>query len=161
MSREEYNSCVELYSDKLYRFMLSSCKDSDLARDFVQEAFEQLWLRHEQVLFEKGKSYLFSTGYHKFIDETRKAKKRGQLSEVNYNSLVNHNSYSDLQEVLHKALEKLPADQKAVILLRDYEGYSYSEIEKITGLKEAQVKVYIYRARVFLKKYIGSPEAVI
>ena len=50
---------------------------------------------------------------------------------------------------------------RSVILLRDYEGYSYNEIAEITGLNEAQVKVYIYRGRLFLKKYIGSIETVI
>ncbi|HPS13853.1 MAG TPA: sigma factor-like helix-turn-helix DNA-binding protein, partial [Prolixibacteraceae bacterium] len=44
---------------------------------------------------------------------------------------------------------------------RDYEGYSYEEIGDITGLNESQVKVYIYRARVFLKNYIGQIERVI
>jgi RNA polymerase sigma-70 factor (ECF subfamily) len=45
--------------------------------------------------------------------------------------------------------------------LRDYEGYSYQEIGDITTLSEAQVKVYIYRARVFLKNYIGKMEVVV
>ena len=64
-------------------------------------------------------------------------------------------------EVLEKAVENLPEDQKAVVMLRDYEGYSYREIADITGLSESQVKVYIYRARVYLKSYIGSLEQVI
>jgi len=59
------------------------------------------------------------------------------------------------------AVNKLPEIQRSVVLLRDYEGYSYEEIGKITGLNEAQVKVYIYRARVFLKEYIGSLENVL
>jgi RNA polymerase sigma-70 factor (ECF subfamily) len=46
-------------------------------------------------------------------------------------------------------------------MLRDYEGYSYEEIGKITGLNESQVKVYIYRARLNLKEYIGSLENVV
>jgi len=46
--------------------------------------------------------------------------------------------------------------QKTVILLRDYEGYSYEEIGEITNLSESQVKVYIFRARVSLKNHIGS-----
>ncbi|RLD49112.1 MAG: RNA polymerase sigma factor, partial [Bacteroidetes bacterium] len=69
--------------------------------------------------------------------------------------------YSDLKEVLDEALKKLNEVQRSVILLRDYEGYSYQEIGEITGLSESQVKVYIYRARVFLKNYIVSPEHVI
>jgi RNA polymerase sigma-70 factor (ECF subfamily) len=46
-------------------------------------------------------------------------------------------------------------------LLRYYEGYSYQEIGEITDLSEQQVKVYIFRARKFLKEYIGTIEAVI
>jgi RNA polymerase sigma-70 factor (ECF subfamily) len=66
-----------------------------------------------------------------------------------------------LQEVIERAVANLPEDQKAVVMLRDYEGYSYREISEITGLNESQVKVYIYRARVYLKNYIGSMEKVI
>jgi len=58
-------------------------------------------------------------------------------------------------------VDKLPEIQRSVVMLRDYEGYSYEEIGKITNLSESQVKVYIYRARVFLKKFIVSPEFVI
>ncbi|HFB61480.1 MAG TPA: RNA polymerase sigma factor, partial [Bacteroidetes bacterium] len=71
------------------------------------------------------------------------------------------NGYSDLKEVLDKAVEQLPEIQRSVVLLRDYEGYSYREIGQITGLSESQVKVYIFRARLFLKKFIGKPEVVL
>ena len=58
-------------------------------------------------------------------------------------------------------VDRLPEVQKMVLLLRDYEGYSYEEIGEMANLNESQVKVYIYRARVFLKKYIGKMEAVV
>jgi RNA polymerase sigma-70 factor (ECF subfamily) len=48
-----------------------------------------------------------------------------------------------------------------VILLRDYEGYSYQEIGGITGLSESQVKVYIFRARKALKAYLVRMDNVI
>jgi RNA polymerase sigma-70 factor (ECF subfamily) len=69
--------------------------------------------------------------------------------------------YSDLNEILHEALDRLPPVQKSVIMLRDYEGYSYEEIEKITGLNESQVKVYIYRGRVALKEYLVKMDYVV
>jgi RNA polymerase sigma factor (sigma-70 family) len=69
--------------------------------------------------------------------------------------------YSDLNEILHEALDRLPPVQKSVIMLRDYEGYSYEEIEKITGLNESQVKVYIYRGRLALKEYLVKMEYVV
>ena len=62
---------------------------------------------------------------------------------------------------MNEALSKLNDIQRAVILLRDYEGYNYNEIGKITGLSESQVKVYIYRARIILKEYIGNLYQVI
>jgi RNA polymerase sigma-70 factor (ECF subfamily) len=46
-------------------------------------------------------------------------------------------------------------------LLRDYEGYSYDEIAEITGLNQSQVKVYIFRGRMYLKQYIGKIETII
>lgn len=66
-----------------------------------------------------------------------------------------------MQEVLQLAIKKLPEIQRSVIMLRDYEGYAYDEIGKITGLKESQVKVYIFRARKALKQYIGNLEMVV
>jgi RNA polymerase sigma-70 factor (ECF subfamily) len=67
----------------------------------------------------------------------------------------------DLKRILNEAISKLPEDQRSVIMLRDYEGYSYDEIGRITGLNESQVKVYIFRARVFLKNYLVRMEVVL
>jgi RNA polymerase sigma-70 factor (ECF subfamily) len=83
------------------------------------------------------------------------------MDEVNLASYSTSEQYNDLQEILHKAIQLLPEIQRSVILLRDYEGYSYQEIEEITGLSEAQVKVYIFRARLALKEYIGQIEVVL
>lgn len=161
MTAEEYNRCVDLFADNIYRFALKNLRDEEKAKDIVQDTYEKLWRKHDEVAFEKAKSYMFSTAYHAIIDLTRREKKQGDFTDVKLYSLSHSSQYSDLQQVLHEAVAKLPADQRAVIMLRDYEGYSYEEIEKITGLNESQVKVYIYRARVFLKKYIGSIEAVL
>ena len=94
------------------------------------------------------------------IDMLRKDKRMTKMDKKEYQLYADNEQYTDIQEILHSAVDKLPADQKSVILLRDYEGYSYKEISDITGLSEAQVKVYIFRARAFLKSYIGSIEAV-
>ena len=157
----EYNSCVDQYADSLYRFILKNIKNEEKAKDIVQDTFEKLWIKAAEVSFEKAKPYMFTAGYRTMIDLIRRDKKQGDFTETNLYALSHNNQYSDLQEILHEAIDKLPPDQKAVILLRDYEGYSYEEIGNMTGLGESQVKVYIYRARVFLKNYIGSIEAVI
>jgi len=62
---------------------------------------------------------------------------------------------------LNEALNKLNETQKSLVLLKDYEGYNYQEIGKITGLNESQVKVYLHRARLQLREYLVKPENVI
>jgi len=161
VTTEEYNNSVDKYSDGLYRFILKNIKDQDIARDIVQDSFEKLWKRVSDVSYEKVKSYLFTTAYHTMIDAVRKDKNMENIDQVNPDQYSQVQQYSDLQKVLHEALDKLPEIQRSVILLRDYEGYSYREIAEITGLNETQVKVYIYRGRVFLRSYIVSMENVI
>jgi len=137
-------------------------RDKDLANDIVQDVWVKMWLKVEEISFEKAKSYLFTAAYHTLIDQIRRDKKQGDYDEKKVaRKLTTSNDYNDLQEVLHAALDKLPEIQKSVILLRDYEGYSYEEIGEITGLNESQVKVYIFRARQFLKEELGSLEAVL
>ena len=161
MTVKEYNQCVEKHSDGLYRFILKNIKDSEKANDIVQESFEKLWRKVQEVAYEKSKSYLFTTAYHTMIDGIRKDSRIEDFNNVKPDSYSHDEQYSDLQEILHEALDRLPERQRTVILLRDYEGYSYKEMGEITDLSESQVKVYIYRGRVFLKDYIGSLKAVI
>lgn len=161
MTVGEYNKSVDAYSDGLYRFILKNLRDSVMAEDIIQDTYEKLWVKLEKVSALKVKSYLFTTAYHTMIDYLRKERRSVLVDPLNICEGSESDQYSDLGEVLDRAVQNLPADQKAVIMLRDYEGYSYKEIAEITGLSESQVKVYIYRARVFLKAYIGSMEKVI
>jgi RNA polymerase sigma factor (sigma-70 family) len=157
----EFNTCVDQYSDNLYRFILKHIKDRDVAKDIVQDTYEKIWRKVNDIESTNAKSYLFTTAHHTLIDYTRKAKKQGDYTEVVEQKLNHSKQYSDIKEVLNTALDKLPEIQKSVVLLRDYEGYDYAEIGKITSLTESQVKVYIFRARAFLKNYIGNLEAII
>jgi RNA polymerase sigma-70 factor (ECF subfamily) len=161
MTVAEYNKAVDLYADKLYRFVLKNLKDEHMSNDIIQDTFEKLWVKLEDVSGLKVKTYLFTSAYHTMIDYIRKQKRYSSADPANDLESTHSVHYSDLGEILEKAVEQLPEDQKAVVMLRDYEGYSYREIAEITELTETQVKVYIYRARVFLKNYIGSMEKVI
>ncbi|MCK4746582.1 MAG: RNA polymerase sigma factor [Bacteroidales bacterium] len=161
MTVEEYNRAVDAYADNLYRFVLKNLKDAHTSNDIVQDTFEKLWMKLEDVSALKVKTYLFTTAYHTMIDYIRKEKRYAGIDPAGAMEPSHSTHYSDMGEVLEKAVGNLPEDQKAVVMLRDYEGYSYNDIAEITGLSESQVKVYIYRARVYLKNYIGSMEQVI
>lgn len=161
MTVSEYNECVKRYADFLYRFLRKHVNE-DSARDIMQDSYEKLWLKRDSVQFEKSKSYLFTTAYHTFIDQNRRGKKisyEDKVPQTEFHSV--QMSSPDLKHIIDEALTKLPEIQKTVLLLRDYEDYSYEEIAEITNLSPSQVKVYIFRARTTMKNYIGTLSTVI
>jgi RNA polymerase sigma factor (sigma-70 family) len=161
MTVAEYNKSVDDYSDGVYRFIVKNLKNEDKARDVVQDTYEKLWIKVNEVAAEKVRSYLFTTAYHTMIDMIRKEKRLTGFEAEIHDRPVMTDHYTGLAQIMDEAVTKLPEDQRSVIMLRDYEGYSYEEISEITGLNESQVKVYIFRARMYLKNYIGRIEAVI
>ncbi len=161
MTIKEYNNTVDVFADGIFRFILKSLGEEESSNDIVQEAFLRLWDKRQNVGFKKAKAYLFTTAYHIMIDMIRKEKNKKKYVENADFDRHTRNDFSDLSEILNKAVARLPEIQRTVVMLRDYEGYSYQEIGEITKLNESQVKVYIYRARKVLKQYIGSMDVVI
>lgn len=161
MTVKDYNRAVDEFSDAVYRFIRADLRDDDRANDIVQDSYEKLWKHVAEIDFSVAKSWLFSTAYHTMIDIIRKEKRMIFTDESYETELLNDSQYTDLNEVLHVALERLPEQHRTAVLLRDYEGYSYKEIGDITGLSEAQVKINIFRGRAALRDYIGKIETVI
>jgi RNA polymerase sigma factor (sigma-70 family) len=161
MTVKEYNRSVEEFADPVYRFIRADLKDNDRANDIVQDSFEKLWRHVAEIEFRVVKSWLFTTAYHTMIDIIRKEKRMTGLEDSYEPELLTDSQYSDLNEILHAAIARLPEQQRSSVLLRDYEGYSYQEIGVITGQTEAQVKINIYRGRIALKNYIGKIETVL
>ena len=158
MTAKTFNEWVNLYADGVYRFILKNLRHEEDARDIVQGAFEKLWINREQVSQVSVKSYLFTIAYNLMIDHLRK-NKRTELKEIfREEAKVDRSKGWELRQVLNEALEQLPATWKSLVLLKDYEGYSYEEIGQITGLNSSQVKVYLHRARLQLRNYLVSVE---
>ncbi len=72
MTVSDYNSAVDQHADGIYRFAVKHLRDTDTAKDVVQESFARLWLKLEEVDGAKAKSYLFTTAHHILVDEARK-----------------------------------------------------------------------------------------
>ena len=161
MTVKEYNRSVEEYADPVYRFIRGNLKDEERSNDIVQDSYEKLWRHVVEIEYPVVKSWLFATAYNKMIDIIRKEKRMKSLEPAHENELIYESQYSDLNDILHEAFERLPEQQKIPVMLRDYEGYSYKEIGDITGFSEAQVKINIYRGRIALKNYIGKIETVL
>jgi len=158
MEVNEYNACVREWADALFRFACKCSGRQSDAQDIVQSSFEVLWQKRKEVDAAKAKAYLFQVAYRKSIDGYRKNSKIAYTAppEESYNP-----GNPDLKKILDRALAQLDEQARALVLLKDYEGYSYEEIAQITELTESQVKVYLHRARKILKEYLVSVENII
>jgi RNA polymerase sigma factor (sigma-70 family) len=161
MTEREYNDCVNLYADNVFRFIVKNIRHEEDAKDIVQTAFEKLWRNRESVQTEKSKSFLFTVAYNQMIDHIRKAKRIFLKDEFNADIRTFEQPISNLKKNLQDALNTLNETQRSLVLLKDYEGYNYEEIGRITGLNESQVKVYLHRARLNLRNYLVKPENVV
>ena len=161
MTEKEYNQCVNLYADNVYRFIVKNIGNKEDSRDVVQTAFEKLWINREKVDNSRSKSFLFTVAYNQMIDHIRKNKRVTFKENLNEESRITYQNHSSVKKILDEALSRLSETQKSLVLLKDYEGYSYEEIGKITGLSESQVKVYLHRARLQLKEYLVKLENII
>jgi len=161
MTEREYNDCVKLYADNVYRFILKNLRHEEDARDVVQSAFEKLWRNRQEVEGDRMKSYLFTIAYNQMIDHIRKNKRVSLKDEFRDTDRGVQNQQPMARRVLDEALAQLNETQRSLVMLKDYEGYSYAEIGQITGLNESQVKVYLHRARLQLREYIVKMENVL
>lgn len=161
MTEREYNDCVNTYADNVYRFILKNLRHEEDARDVVQTTFEKMWRHRDEIDAAKSKSYLFTVAYRQMIDHIRKVKRIQLKDEFDAEVRVQNRPVTNLKKILDEALSRLSETQRSLVLLKDYEGYSYDEIGKITGLSESQVKVYLHRARVQLKDYLVKIENLI
>ena len=118
MTRKEYNKCVDDFADALFRFIVKSSHNKALADDIVQDSFLILWENVSEIACVKAKSFLFTTAYHKLIDTFRHEKKNADFENINPTSYLTEEKFTDLNEILEFALNKLPPIQKTVVLLR-------------------------------------------
>ena len=161
MTERDYNECVNLYADNVFRFIVKNLRHEEDAKDIVQTAFEKLWRNLESVNVEKSKAFLFTVAYNQMIDHIRKIKRISLKDEFKAEVKTYSQPVSNLKKNLQDALNTLNETQRSLVLLKDYEGYSYEEIGQITGLNESQVKVYLHRARLNLRNYLVKPENVL
>ena len=154
MTEKEYNDCVTNNADGLYRFLLKTMKHKADAEDMVQNAYEVLWQNRAMVNADTAKAYLFKVAYNKMIDHYRKMNRMDLQESFDNLDRPAEEKRHHLKAVLDTALARLSEQNRSLVLLKDYEGYSYEEIGEITGLNASQVKVYLHRSRLQLKSYL-------
>lgn len=159
MTKDDFIICAKQLTPNLLRFAKRVAGNAIEADDVVQECFEVLWRNRDKVEMGSAKSYLFSVAHKKIIDTFRMDVKMQDFESV-FTELIDKQDETDDQQLVQLALAQIPVIFKELLTLRDLESYSYKEIEEITHLTEAQVKVYLFRARKAIKEKILQLEVL-
>lgn len=157
MTAKEYNNGVALWADDAMRFTLRCGGSRSDCEDAVQEALAALWNHRDEVPRDKGKGYLLSTAYRSLMQTLRHSKvvqQHAVATQALAQGYQDPDLRFDLREAIERSLQALPEVQRAILQLRDVEGYSYREIGETLSLSDSQVQVYLFRARVAMRKQL-------
>jgi len=154
LTTTEYNIAIKDYSDRLLRYALRLTRDKAWSEDLVQDSLIKLWTNRDKVTPDHAKPFLYRVLYNKLVDDQRKKKVRQFTSTPSQN--IQTNSELETRDLIEKAFEQLNVNQKRIIMLRDWDGYSYEEIADILELNLGVVKVQLFRARKKMKAIVTS-----
>ncbi len=162
-SHEWFKQVYEENFDKLYTYVISIVKDSQIAEDVVSEVFMNLWnMRSQTEGILKIQSYLFISVKNLAIRAV--TKNIQQLAGQDLNS-INQMEKSDpeeiyigkeLQSILFKAVEDLPDQCKLVYSMIKEEGKRNSEVATELGISEGTVKNHLLKAVYVIREKVTT-----
>ncbi len=154
------------FKKKLYNYVLKMTEDVMLTEDIVQDIFLKLYQNLGRIQSkEKISFWLFTTARNEIYGYYRKKKIRTDQFNVEDTDKVEIFSEQNIEEEVEKKevkelmineLEKLPAEQKEVFILKEYSGLKYSEIGNIMGIDEKLVKSRLNKVRTKLVNRISK-----
>ena len=150
---------IRRYSDGLIRFSYLYVKDSFVAEDVAEDTFATLFIKRKKFTKQaKFKTYLYRIARNKCIDYLRSKKRSVPLSDVE-NLLTSANVEEflpnrELHATVYRCLGELPKQYQDVLHLAYLEGFSVSEICKITSKTAKQVYNLLSRAKISLKQLL-------
>lgn len=155
MTAKEYSISVPCWADDAMRFAVRCGGNKADSEDAVQEALASFWQQHENVALERGKGFLLSTTYRRLMSTFRhQAVVTHHAAELMNQEPNAPDESFDLREAIERSMAALSDVQRAILQLRDVEGYSYAEIGETLAISEDRVQVYLFRARVAMRKQL-------
>jgi RNA polymerase sigma-70 factor (ECF subfamily) len=151
-----FGELVQRYEKRLLRVILRFVRDPDLAEDLAQETFLRVYERMEQ--YDPARRFgpwLFRIGVNLTLDYLRRRKRRGWTSLFSEGgrdqwpdlAVPDPRTNIDLHQEVWTVVDRLPERYRTVLVLRDLEGFSTSEIAAILDRKEATVRWRLAEAR--------------
>lgn len=147
-----FNLIVDQWKDKIHRFAYRFLMDSDDANEITQKTFIKAYQKID-TLDEPGKfsPWIYRVANNLCIDELRRSgrKRVDTVSdwsehESESKSPQKNLEQSELSELLQKALMTLPHEQRVVVVMKQYEGFTFREISEILQQPENTVKSRMY-----------------
>jgi RNA polymerase sigma-70 factor (ECF subfamily) len=159
--RSAFAVLVELYWDRLYRWLYHLTHDRHRAEDLAQEAFLKAFAHLSR--FRAGtnfRAWLFCIAHNSFANQHRRSQRRGaplpdDLPERTPGPLETAISREALAN-LAGALEALPTDFRAALLLRVEEGLSFRQIAEVLHTTEETARWRVFKARQKLLAHLES-----
>ncbi|MBN2417724.1 sigma-70 family RNA polymerase sigma factor [bacterium] len=159
--RRAFDRLVLEHQRRIYFTVLKIVLDHDAADDIVQDSFVRAWTHLRQ--FDQSRPFypwLQRIALNTALNYRKKAVREDRRRENDHPDGEPEAGADPLQEVIgrelrdgiHRAMAGLPADQRAVLVLRTQEGLSYREISEQLGIPEGTVMSKLSRARERLKK---------
>ncbi len=150
--RPAFAALVEAYWGRLYRWLYHLTRDRHLAEDLAQEAFLKALAHLDR--FRAGtnfRAWLFRIAHNSFANQHRAAgRQRAPLPDdlpAAGQGPVEQALSRETLEGLAEAVERLPTDFRAALLLRVDEGLSFRQIAGILGITEETARWRVFKAR--------------
>ncbi len=142
---------------KLYRIAYRIVQDSAETEDIVQETFIKLWTKRDGLeTVTNFEGFAITILKNTCLDYLRKSKQEYQMDyDTNIpepHSLSKQIEAQDQINRINQLMKLLPEQSRRVMQLKHWEGFSDDEIEEITGLKKAYIKVILSRTRKLIKE---------
>jgi RNA polymerase sigma-70 factor (ECF subfamily) len=151
---EKFETIFHNHKNGIYNYALRLLGEKEGASDVVQEVFTRLFERQNgnYGLISNIKGWLFITARNFCLnikrDKLRKAKLAPEINKISKTA----NPVDANVAILEKAMQSLDLKFREALVLREFEGLSYSEMAEILGLSKPAVKSLLYRARVLLRQ---------
>lgn len=157
--RKAAKKLFEMYSDKLFRFLMQFNAGRVAAEEAVQNAFIKAFGRINQ--FEENSSFstwLFRIGVNEMKTELNKMNRHVFLvyDELPDSTLQTEDKQFDFSHDMKSIIDELDENKKAVLLLYDVEGYSHEEISEILGISVLASRSLLSRTRKQLREKLES-----
>ncbi|MBQ5312337.1 MAG: RNA polymerase sigma factor [Oscillospiraceae bacterium] len=148
---KDFDEIYRLYSESLYRFILSMCRNESTAMDIMQETMLRAIENIESFRGSSIKSYLFTIARNLYLDSLKKAENRNISSDedelIDSESFVERLTDKETALSIHRLLHCLDEPYKEIFTLRVFAELSFREIGDIFGSSENWARTAFFRAK--------------